>query len=62
MEKKEDLSFEEIMKQNERRVHYHIHKLQVNDPHQEFYQEGLVAIEDAYETHQPDLGNTIHLY
>jgi RNA polymerase sigma factor (sigma-70 family) len=50
------LSFEEIVKQNERRVHYYIHKLNVRDPHQEFYQEGLVAMWNAYEKHQPDKG------
>jgi len=56
MENKTNLSFEEIMKQNERRVHYYIHRLKVNDTHQEFYQKGLVAMWRAYETYQPDKG------
>jgi len=56
MEKKTNLSFEEIMEQDERRVHIVIYKLNIEDPYGEFYQEGLVAIGDAYETHQPDLG------
>ncbi|WP_029270227.1 sigma-70 family RNA polymerase sigma factor [Virgibacillus alimentarius] len=51
-----ELSFEEIMKQNERRVHYHIHRLNVRDPHKEFYQEGLVAMWNAYEKYEPDKG------
>lgn len=49
-------TFEEIFKQNERRIHYHLHKLSIQDPHQEFYQEGLVAMWDAYENYQPDQG------
>src|SRR5690625_3290408 len=56
MEKQSNLSFEEIMKQNERRVHYHIHRLNLQDPQQEFYQEGLVAMWNAYEKYQPDKG------
>lgn len=27
------LNFEEILRQNERRIHYHIHKLNTQDPH-----------------------------
>ncbi|WP_373895127.1 sigma-70 family RNA polymerase sigma factor [Virgibacillus sp. CBA3643] len=49
-------TFEEIFKQNERRIHYHIHKLNIRDPHQEFYSEGLVAMWNAYEKYQPDKG------
>lgn len=56
MEKKVNLSFEEIVKQNERRIHYHIHKLNLQDPHQEFYQEGLFAMWNAYRKYQPDKG------
>ncbi len=50
------MTFEEIVEQNERRIHYHIHKLHINDPHQEFYQEGLVAMWNAYENYKPDKG------
>src|SRR5699024_7758657 len=51
------LSFEEIFEQNERRIHYQIHKMNIRDPHQEFFQEGLVALWNAYETYQPDKGH-----
>lgn len=50
------IAFEDIVKQNERRVHYQIHKLNIRDPHQEFFQEGLVAMWNAYEKHEPDKG------
>lgn len=53
---KEKVTFEEVFRQNERRVHYHIHRLNINDPHQEFYQEGMVAMWNAYEKYDPDLG------
>ncbi|MEC5424815.1 sigma-70 family RNA polymerase sigma factor [Virgibacillus sp. C22-A2] len=49
-------TFEEIYKQNERRIHFYIHKLKINDPQQEFFQEGLCAMWNAYETYQPDKG------
>ncbi|MHA6250816.1 sigma-70 family RNA polymerase sigma factor [Oceanobacillus sp. CAU 1775] len=49
-------SFEEIVEQNERRIHYHLHKLRIQDPHQEFYQEGLIAMWSAYKKYQPDKG------
>lgn len=50
------VTFEEIFEQNERRIHYYIHRMNVKDPHQEFYQEGIVAMWNAYETYQPDKG------
>ncbi|TFJ91220.1 sigma-70 family RNA polymerase sigma factor [Lentibacillus salicampi] len=53
---KDMITFEEIFKQNERRIHYHIHRLNIHDPHQEFFQEGLVAMWNAYENYQPDQG------
>ena len=56
MKENEKVPFEEIIKQNERRIYYYIHKLNVKDPHQEFYQEGLVAMWNAYNTYQPDKG------
>ncbi|CDQ38794.1 sigma-70 family RNA polymerase sigma factor [Virgibacillus salexigens] len=51
-----DLTFEEVLAQNERRIHYHIHRLKIRDPHQEFFQEGLVAMWNAYETYHADKG------
>lgn len=56
MDAKKHVSFEEMVKQNERRIHYQIHKLNVYDPHNEFYQEGLVAMWNAYEKYKPDKG------
>ena len=57
MNKNEIITFEEILKQNERRIYYYIHKLNVKDPYQEFYQEGLVAMWNAYKTYHPDKGS-----
>ncbi|WP_430790580.1 sigma-70 family RNA polymerase sigma factor [Virgibacillus flavescens] len=56
MEEKKQFTFEEIYEQNNRRIHYHIHNLHINDPHQEFYQEGLFAMWNAYKTYEPDKG------
>lgn len=56
MKKNNSFTFEDIFKQNERRIHYHIHKLNIRDPHQDFFQEGLVALWNAYKTHEPDKG------
>eukprot|EP00130_Batrachochytrium_dendrobatidis_P008677 XP_006683552.1 hypothetical protein BATDEDRAFT_93309 [Batrachochytrium dendrobatidis JAM81] len=53
---KNTFTFEEIFEQNERRIHYHLHKLNIRDPHQEFYQEGIIAMWNAYENYQPDKG------
>lgn len=36
MNEKENLTFEEIFKQNENRTHYHMLKLGINDPYREF--------------------------
>ncbi|MUV37132.1 DNA-directed RNA polymerase [Lentibacillus sp. JNUCC-1] len=49
-------TFEEIYEQNKRRIHYQIHKLNIHDPHQEYFQEGLCAMWQAYETHNPNKG------
>ena len=49
-------TFEEIFKQNERRIHYQIHKLGIRDPHREFYSEGLYALWHAYQKYEPDKG------
>ncbi|WP_449354270.1 RNA polymerase sigma factor [Virgibacillus natechei] len=53
---KEKVTFDEIFKQNGRRIHYHIHKLNIRDPHSEFYAQVLVAMWNAYEKYQPDKG------
>ncbi|PAV28067.1 hypothetical protein CIL05_18325 [Virgibacillus profundi] len=49
-------TFEEIFKQNERRIYYHINKLRIGDQHQEYYQEGLYARWNANRTYQQDNG------
>ncbi|MFD1362394.1 sigma-70 family RNA polymerase sigma factor [Lentibacillus salinarum] len=54
--KQKRFTFEEIFKQNELRIHYHIHRLNIRDPHHEYYQEGLVAMWNAYEKYEPDKG------
>lgn len=54
MDKK--FTFEEIFQQNEKRIHYQIHKLHIRDPHNEFYIEGLYAMWLAYKNYQPDKG------
>lgn len=51
-----NLHFKDIVKKNERRIHYYIHRLQIRDPHDEFYQEGLVALWNAYNTYEEDKG------
>ncbi|APC49605.1 hypothetical protein BME96_16020 [Virgibacillus halodenitrificans] len=49
-------TFEQIYQQNKRRIHYQIHRLNIDDPHQEFFQEGLTAMWHAYEKYDPDKG------
>jgi|SRR5699024_3337912 len=53
---KNKVTFEDVFKQNERRIYYHLHRLQVSDPHQAYCQEGLVAMWDAYRQYKPDKG------
>ncbi|WP_188455686.1 sigma-70 family RNA polymerase sigma factor [Virgibacillus oceani] len=56
MNNKKTFTFEEIFNQNERRIHYQIHRLNINDPHKDFYQEGLCAMWNAYEKYEADKG------
>ncbi|MEJ8766075.1 MULTISPECIES: sigma-70 family RNA polymerase sigma factor [unclassified Oceanobacillus] len=56
MMEKQKFTFEEIFEQNERRIHYHLHKLNIRDPHHEFFQEGLIGMWKAYEKYQPNKG------
>ncbi|MUK87497.1 sigma-70 family RNA polymerase sigma factor [Ornithinibacillus sp. L9] len=56
MEDEKEFSFEEIFKQNERRIHFYIHKLGLHDPHREYYVEGIYAMWIAYKKYQPDKG------
>lgn len=57
MNKDIDLSFEEFLEKNERRIYYQIHKMHINDTHQEFYQEGLWAMWEAYRTYKQEKGS-----
>ncbi|GGA91587.1 RNA polymerase sigma factor [Ornithinibacillus halotolerans] len=49
-------SFEEIYNQNKNRIHYQIHRLNIRDPHNEFYVEGIYALWNAYKKYEPDKG------
>lgn len=51
-----EMDFEKIVEENERRIHYHIHKLGIHDPYNEFYTAGLTAMWQAYKTFQPGQG------
>src|SRR5699024_9801570 len=53
---KTNVTLEEIFRQNARRIHYHIHKLNISDPHLKSYQEELVAMWNAYRAYRPDKG------
>lgn len=54
---KGNITFEDVYKQNKRRIYYHIHQLNLKDPHQEFFQIGLTSLWQAYKTYQPDKGS-----
>lgn len=56
MEMNHKFSFEEVFRQNENRIYYHLHKLGIRDYHNEFYVEGLYALWIAYKKYQPDKG------
>lgn len=48
--------FEEIVAQNKRRTYYQLQRLNLRDPHQEYFQEGLCALWSAYIKYEPDKG------
>ncbi|WP_249869206.1 sigma-70 family RNA polymerase sigma factor [Oceanobacillus saliphilus] len=56
MKDKEEMQFEEIFKQNERRIYYQMQRLGIYDPSREFYMEGLYAMWIAYKKYEPDKG------
>lgn len=56
MNDNERMTFEEVFKQNERRINYHMLKLGINDPHREFYVEGIYAMWMAYKKYEPNKG------
>ncbi len=41
---------------NKRRIYYHIYRLNIYDPHEEYFQEGLCALWSAYESYNPSKG------
>lgn len=51
-----EMRFEEVFEQNEKRIHYHIHRLGIRDPNQEFYAEGLYTMWLAYQKYNPNKG------
>ncbi|MDQ0159366.1 sigma-70 family RNA polymerase sigma factor [Alkalibacillus salilacus] len=40
--------FDQILDQYKRMIHYHIHRLNIRDPHGDFYQEGMLALWEAW--------------
>lgn len=51
-----NFSFEEILEQNRKRIHFYIHRLGIHDPNGEFYSEGIYALWTAYKEYEPDRG------
>ncbi|GAA0428886.1 hypothetical protein GCM10008983_01500 [Lentibacillus halophilus] len=56
MQETDKPTFEEIFRQNERRIHYHMHKLGIHDRQGEFYVEGIYAMWMAYRRYDPNKG------
>jgi len=56
MNQDEEMSFEEIFNQNEKRIYFHMQRLGIHDTHREFYLEGLYAMWMAYKKYEPDKG------
>lgn len=50
--KKNDDLFEDIFKQNEKCIYYHMYKLSIRDPFDAFYSEGWIA----YQKYEPNKG------
>lgn len=56
MHDKDKPSFETIFRQNEQRIHYHMHKLGIHDGQGEYYVEGIYAMWMAYKKYDPNKG------
>ncbi|MFB4167350.1 hypothetical protein [Virgibacillus sp. JSM 102003] len=56
MNVKEYVTFEEFFKQNQKRIHYHMHKLGSYNMTQEFYVEGIYELWMAYRKYEPNNG------
>lgn len=52
----ESFTFTDIFSQNKKRIHYYIHRLHIRDPHDDYYQAGLTALWNAYESYNPNKG------
>ncbi|UOQ94867.1 sigma-70 family RNA polymerase sigma factor [Halobacillus shinanisalinarum] len=50
------MDFEQIVRENEQLIHYHIHRLHIQDRDGYFFAEGLEALWNAYESYNPELG------
>ncbi|MBP1971349.1 RNA polymerase sigma factor (sigma-70 family) [Virgibacillus natechei] len=51
-----NLTFDEVVVQHEAMIYYHLHKLCIIDNQEDFYQEGLCAMWEAYQKYRPDKG------
>lgn len=56
MKQQQPFTFEAIFAQNQRRVHYQLHKRNSYGLNGYFFQVGLVTLWNAYERYQPDKG------
>jgi len=52
----ESLSFEQVLEEFKPMVHHLIHRLGILDPHEEFYQEGLLALWEVSQTYDQEKG------
>lgn len=52
----ESLSFENVVEEFKPMVHHLIHRLGILDPHEEFYQEGLLALWEVTQTYNEEKG------
>ncbi|RWZ59048.1 sigma-70 family RNA polymerase sigma factor [Halobacillus fulvus] len=50
-------TFEEILQENEARIHFHIRRLGIVDPEGEFFAEGQLALWQAWRAFDPDRGS-----
>lgn len=55
--------FEQFFKENERRIHYQIHRLGISQElYDEFYSEGIIALWKAYREYDPRKGGEFGTY
>lgn len=56
MKQEKSFTFEEVFKQNERRIYYNLHKLGIRDYYGEYYSEAMFAMWIAYKKYDRDEG------